>query len=206
MDAPNTPVTKLPLLLQWQVVGDLLHGLRMGSPPHHMCTLQYHVTIQKRPDLHKIVLSIKSRFPPPPPAARENVSILRILYKFFLILGPFRGGGKTKFCREEFHGHPDFSEQLRSLGTNPISGKTLTERLEQCETTTPGAIPGVDGNPHERFSFAPAFLERFFKNWGGPRASEQWNSVIDWERSFFHRKELYSSKGTCPKKAAALHL
>ena len=37
---------------------------------------------------------------------------------------------------------------------------------------TPGAIPGIDGNPHERFSFAPAFSERFSKNWGGPRAPE----------------------------------
>ena len=35
---------------------------------------------------------------------------------------------------------------------------------------TPGAIPGIDGNPHEIFSFAHAFSERFFKNWGGPRA------------------------------------
>ena len=37
---------------------------------------------------------------------------------------------------------------------------------------TPGAIPGNDGNPHERFPFAPAFSERFFKNWGGPRAPD----------------------------------
>ena len=37
---------------------------------------------------------------------------------------------------------------------------------------TPGAIPGIDGNPHERFSFAPTFVERFFKNWGGPRAPD----------------------------------
>ena len=28
---------------------------------------------------------------------------------------------------------------------------------------TPGAIPGIDGNPHEIFSFAHAFSERFFK-------------------------------------------
>ena len=31
---------------------------------------------------------------------------------------------------------------------------------------TPGAIPGIDGNPHERFSFAPAFSERFFSRVG----------------------------------------
>ena len=38
---------------------------------------------------------------------------------------------------------------------------------------TPGAILGIDGNPHERFSFAPALSERFFENWGGPRAPER---------------------------------
>ena len=37
---------------------------------------------------------------------------------------------------------------------------------------TPGAIPGIDGNPNERFSFAPSFSERFFQNWGGPRTPE----------------------------------
>ena len=37
---------------------------------------------------------------------------------------------------------------------------------------TPGAIPGIDGNPHERFSLAQAFSERFLKNWGGPRAQD----------------------------------
>ena len=38
--------------------------------------------------------------------------------------------------------------------------------LSNTETTilgaTPGAIPGINGNPHERFSFAPPFSERFF--------------------------------------------
>ena len=48
--------------------------------------------------------------------------------------------------------------------------------LSNTKTTilgaTPGAIPGIDGNPHERFSFAPPFSERFFENWGAPRAPE----------------------------------
>ena len=39
-----------------------------------------------------------------------------------------------------------------------------------------GAIPGIDGNPHESFSFALAFSERsqsaLLKNWCGPRAPE----------------------------------
>ena len=38
---------------------------------------------------------------------------------------------------------------------------------------TLGAIPGIVANPPERISFAPAFSERFFKNWGGPRAPEK---------------------------------
>ena len=29
-----------------------------------------------------------------------------------------------------------------------------------------------DFSEHERFSFAPAISERFFKNWGGPRAQD----------------------------------
>ena len=37
---------------------------------------------------------------------------------------------------------------------------------------TLGAIPGIAAKPLERFSFAPAFSERFFKNRGGPRAPE----------------------------------
>ena len=48
--------------------------------------------------------------------------------------------------------------------------------LSNTKTTilgaTPGAIPGIDGNTHEGFSFAPPFSERFFENWGGPRAQE----------------------------------
>ena len=36
---------------------------------------------------------------------------------------------------------------------------------------TPGAIPGIDGNPHERFSFAPAVSGGFFRELGwSPRA------------------------------------
>ena len=33
---------------------------------------------------------------------------------------------------------------------------------------TPGAILGIDGHPPERFSLAPVFSARFFKNWGVP--------------------------------------
>ena len=37
---------------------------------------------------------------------------------------------------------------------------------------TLGAIPGIGANPPERFSFALSFSERFFENWGGPRAQD----------------------------------
>ena len=53
--------------------------------------------------------------------------------------------------------------------------------LRNTKTTilgaTPEAIPGIDGKPHEQFSFAPAFSELFFKNWGGPRAPENFVSA-----------------------------
>ena len=58
---------------------------------------------------------------------------------------------------------------------NSILGMTshdLSNTKTKILGATPGAIPGIDGNPHERFSFAPAFSERFFKNWGGPRAPD----------------------------------
>ena len=58
---------------------------------------------------------------------------------------------------------------------DPILGMASHD-LSNAKTTilgaTLGAIPGIAANPHERFSFAPAFSERFFKNWGGPRAPE----------------------------------
>ena len=67
---------------------------------------------QKRPDVHKIVLSIRLRFPS---LVREKVSILRIFYRFvqfFLILGASGGGGgclqpnfadKNLMDRKTFH-------------------------------------------------------------------------------------------------------
>ena len=58
---------------------------------------------------------------------------------------------------------------------NPILGMA-SHNLCNAKTTilgaTPGAILGVDGNPHGNFSFAPAFSELFLRNWGGPRAPE----------------------------------
>ena len=46
--------------------------------------------------------------------------------------------------------------------------------LNNTKTTilgaTPGAILGIDGHKHERFSFEPAFSGAVFQEWGGPRA------------------------------------
>ena len=48
--------------------------------------------------------------------------------------------------------------------------RVASHDLSHAETTivaaTPGAIPGIGGNSHESFSFAPAFSERFFQELG----------------------------------------
>ena len=53
-----------------------------------------------------------------------------------------------------------------------MASRDLSNTKTAILGATPGAIPGIDGNPHEIFSFAHAFSEVFFKNWGGPRAPE----------------------------------
>ena len=53
---------------------------------------------------------------------------------------------------------------------NPILGMASHDLINTKATilgATLGAIPGIAANPPEGFSFAPAFSERFFKNWGG---------------------------------------
>ena len=59
---------------------------------------------------------------------------------------------------------------------NSILGMA-SHNLSNTKTTilgaTPGAILGIDGHPYERFSFAPAFSERYFKNQGGHRAPDK---------------------------------
>ena len=73
---------------------------------------------QKRPDVHKIVLSIKSRFPPPPSAEKSvNFEHSILICTVFPHFGPFSGGVgvKTKFCGQEFYGHPDFSDHRKRI-------------------------------------------------------------------------------------------
>ena len=90
--------------------------------------------------------------------SRSERAILGALGEFWGILGAALGIGnsilgiRNSILRMASHD---------LINTKPtILGATL------------GAIPGIAANPPERFSFAPAFSERFFKNWGGPRAPE----------------------------------
>ena len=75
-----------------------------------------------------------------------------------------------------------FSEQLSELeipfseyDRNSILGMASHDLINTKPTilgATLGAVPGIAANPPETFSFAPAFSERFFLNWGGPRAPD----------------------------------
>ena len=90
--------------------------------------------------------------------SRSERAILGALGEFRGILGAALGIGNSILgIRNSILGMA--SHDL--INTKPtILGATL------------GAIPGIAANPPERFQFAPAFSERFFKNWGGPRAPE----------------------------------
>ena len=68
-----------------------------------------------------------------------------------------------------------------------MASHDLTNTNTTILGATPGAIPGIDGNPRERASFAPAFSERFFKNWGGPRPPDINNSL----RVLLHKVQLF---------------
>ena len=52
----------------------------------------------------------KIAFPSPPRKKCQFRGIYTDLYSFSSFWTLFRGGGKTKFCGQEFHGHPDFSD------------------------------------------------------------------------------------------------
>ena len=110
----------------------------------------------------KICSSKKEAWGPPQfqeKRSRSEKAILGALGEFRGILGAALGVGNSILgIRNSILGMA--SHDL--INTKPtILGATL------------GAIPGIAANPPERFSFAPAFSERFFKNWGGPRAPEK---------------------------------
>ena len=108
---------------------------------------------QKRPDVHKIVLSMKSRSPPLP----EKVSIFRILYwfvQFFLILAPFRGGRRVnQILRTRISWTPGlfWITHKHNFATHPVPGQSrkfvYVYALFSCPETgmssqKPQAIPG----------------------------------------------------------------
>ena len=73
------------------------------------------------------------------------------------------------------------SRSSENNSQNPILGMASHD-LCNVKTTilgaAPGAIPGIDGNPHGRFSKKHAFSECFFKSWGCPRAQDTWTPRV----------------------------
>ena len=65
-----------------------------------------------------------------------------------------------------------FSEQLSECEIPFSPSHDLSNTKTTILGGALGAIPRIDGNPHEIYSFAHAFSERLFKNWGGPSAPE----------------------------------
>ena len=94
----------------------------------------------------------------PEKRSRSEKAILGALGELRVILGAALGIGNSILgIRNSILGMA--SHDL--INTKPtILGATL------------GAIPAIAANPPEIFSFAPALSERFFKNWGGPRAPD----------------------------------
>ena len=104
---------------------------------------------QKRPDVHKIVLSITMRSPPPP----EKSVNLRIFY-WFVQFFPIWGGGETKLCGQEFNGRPDFSvfsQQPRCKILGP-SAKCV-ENVALAEEIKRFALTSSRDNPEKLFMF-----------------------------------------------------
>ena len=107
--------------------------------------------------------------------------------EFFRSLGTTPNSGKTL---SEWKGHSRSSRRVpgysRSSSRNwkfhsrntKFHSRNGLSRLDQYEThnsrSNSRRIPGIAANPPERFSFAASFSERFFENWGGPRAPDFW--------------------------------
>ena len=96
-------------------------------------------------------------------------------------------GNHPKFRKNALGVERPFSELSESSGVflaeKAILGirhhilEMATHNLSNTKATilgaTPGAIPQIDRNPQERFSSAPAFSERVFKNWCGSPAPDK---------------------------------
>ena len=79
-------------------------------------------------------------------------------------LGAFRGIlGATLGIRNSILG---IQNSILGMASHDLSNTKTT-----ILGATPGAVPGIDGNLHERFSFAPPILGAFFRELGwSPRA------------------------------------
>ena len=90
--------------------------------------------------------------------SRSGKAILGALGEFRGILGAALGAGNSIL---------GIRNSILGMASHDLSNTKPT-----ILGATLGAIPGIAANPPERFSFAPSFSERFFENWGGPRAQE----------------------------------
>ena len=111
--------------------------------------------------------------------SRSEKAILGALGEFQGVLGALGIGNSILGIRNSILGMA--SHDL--INTKPtILGATL------------GAIPAIAADPPEIFSFAPAFSERFFKNWGGPRAPDffRQRNVLHWSRAVYAFFEVFS--------------
>ena len=65
----------------------------------------------------------------------------------------------------------DFSANgIHSEAWGPPQFQEKRSRSEKAILGALGEFRDMLGAAHERFSFAPAFSESFFKSWGGPHA------------------------------------
>ena len=68
-------------------------------------------------------------------------------------------------------------------------------RKPQLSEQLPERFLRFDRNPHERFLFAPAFSERFCKNWGGPRARVIFGEIIQKTKETLKTQSIKKLKG-----------
>ena len=75
--------------------------------------------------------------------------------------------------------------------------------LSNTKAAILGAIPGIDGNPHERFAFALALLEHLFKSWGGAHAQHECQQKFE---NFVHASifSVPCDSGNLPSKSVLI--
>ena len=128
---------------------------------------------------------------------RDGLRRIFLLLRLAFLIAAAPAWTSRAHARLVCKGHSRSSRRIRILGAalgiqKPILGMRssilgmASHDLSNTETTilgaTPRAILGIDGHPHEGFSFAPASSERFFKNRGQEESNFQCN------RDVRHRK------------------